>query len=66
MAKEKADSDKRGWFARWRERRARSKLRASEIQRSRDEQDAKNIERQARTGGGYGPGRTGGGYGPGL
>ena len=31
MAKEKADSDKRGWFARWRERRERNKLRASEI-----------------------------------
>jgi hypothetical protein len=44
MAKEKADSDKRGWFARWRERRAQSKLRASEIEhraydaRSKDEQ----------------------------
>jgi hypothetical protein len=33
MAKEKADSDKRGWFARWRERRKQSKLRASEIER---------------------------------
>lgn len=31
MAKAKADSDKRGWFARWRERRARNKQRASEI-----------------------------------
>jgi hypothetical protein len=33
MAKEKADSDKRGWFARWRERRKQNKLRASERQR---------------------------------
>ena len=30
MAKEKAESDGRGWFARWRERRARNKLRATE------------------------------------
>ena len=37
MAKEeKADSDKRGWFARWRERRKRNKIRASEIGRSSD------------------------------
>jgi hypothetical protein len=32
MAKEKADSDKRGWFARWGEQRKQSKLRASERQ----------------------------------
>jgi hypothetical protein len=31
MAKEKADNDKQGWFARWRERRARSRQRASGI-----------------------------------
>jgi putative signal transducing protein len=31
MAKEKADSDKGSWFARWRERRKRNKLRASEM-----------------------------------
>src|SRR5579862_5983203 len=31
MAKEKADSDKGSWFARWRERRTRNKLRASEM-----------------------------------
>jgi hypothetical protein len=30
VAKEKADSDKGGWFARWRERRKQSKLRKSE------------------------------------
>ena len=31
MAKEKADSDEQGWFARWRERRGRNKLRATEM-----------------------------------
>ena len=31
MAKEKTDSSKQGWFARWRERRARKKQRAIEI-----------------------------------
>jgi hypothetical protein len=33
MAKEKADTNKQGWLARWRERRKRNKLRASEIER---------------------------------
>jgi hypothetical protein len=33
MAKEKTDSNKQGWFARWRERRKQSKLRAGERQR---------------------------------
>jgi hypothetical protein len=32
MAKPNADSDKRSWFARWRERRRRNKLRASEME----------------------------------
>ena len=60
MAKEKADSDKRGWFARWRERRAQSKLRASEIERraydarSKDAQRAGRASRHAGTGG-WGP-----------
>ena len=31
MAKEKTDTSKQGWFARWRERRARKKQRAIEI-----------------------------------
>ena len=31
MGKGKADGDKQGWFARWRERRKRNKLRASEM-----------------------------------
>jgi hypothetical protein len=32
MTKENADSAKQGWFARWRERRRRNKLRASEME----------------------------------
>ena len=31
MGKGKADGDKQGWFARWRERRKGNKLRASEL-----------------------------------
>lgn len=51
MAKEKADSDKRGWFARWRERRAQSKLRASDIERGAHDarsKDALRVERAGR------------------
>jgi len=52
MAKEKADSDKQGWFARWRERRRRKKLRASEIEHRMYDQRARDEERM----GGGGPG----------
>ena len=55
MAKEKADSDRRGWFSRWRERRARSKLRANEITRRLYDERSSEAEREARTRG-YGPG----------
>jgi len=48
MAKEKADSNKRGWFARWRERRARSKLRADGISRRLYGEDATGAERHAK------------------
>ena len=51
MAKEKADSDKRGWFARWRERRASSKQRASETTHRMYEQRNRDAERQERAGG---------------
>jgi hypothetical protein len=51
MAKEeKADSDKRGWFARWRERRAQSKLRASEIELREYETRRNDEQRAARYG----------------
>jgi hypothetical protein len=53
MAKEKADSNKRSWFARWRERRARSKLRADGISRRSYGQDAASAERHAQR---YSPG----------
>ena len=56
MAKEKADSDKRGWFARWRERRARSKLRADGISRRAYEKKSADAERYARTPPPFGPG----------
>jgi hypothetical protein len=53
MAKEKADSSKRGWLARWRERRALSKLRADEVTRRRYNEYSAEAERRARVGGGY-------------
>jgi hypothetical protein len=59
MAKEKADSDKRGWFARWRERRKQSKLRASERQRRVYEERLNNevsLGRHVPPPGGYGGG----------
>ena len=55
MAKEKADSDSRGWFARWRERRKQSKLRAGEIKsRVRDARlrDEVSFRRHVPPGGG--------------
>jgi len=56
MAKEKAHSDRRGWFDRWRERRAHNKLRASEMRRRAYDARSKDEERIARTGGGPGGG----------
>jgi hypothetical protein len=51
MAKEEeADRDKRGWFARWRERRAQSKLRASEIEHRATEGRRNDEQRAARYG----------------
>jgi hypothetical protein len=50
MAKEKADSDKRRWFARWRERRAQSKLHASEIERRVHDARSKDDQRPGRQG----------------
>ena len=53
MAKEKADGDKRGWFARWRERRASNKSRQGDI--GRRYHDARNDAlRDAKHGGGGG------------
>ncbi|MGZ4181280.1 MAG: hypothetical protein ACXVUL_11450 [Solirubrobacteraceae bacterium] len=49
MAKEKAHTDKRGWFAHWRERRTRSKLRANEITRRLYDERSSDAEREART-----------------
>jgi hypothetical protein len=57
MAKEKADSDRRGWFARWRERRARSKQRASEMTN-------RMYEERHRGGGRNRPAPPGGPQGP--
>jgi hypothetical protein len=52
MAKEKADSDKRGRFARWRERRReRKKVRGSDIERRAFAARAADEERIARSGG---------------
>ena len=56
MAKEKAESDGRGWFARWRERRARNKLRATEMGRRAYDARSKDEERIARHCGGPGGG----------
>jgi hypothetical protein len=58
MAKEeKADSDKRGWFARWRERRAWNKSRQGDIGRRYQDALSKDALRDAkreRGGGGFG------------
>jgi hypothetical protein len=56
MAKEKAHTDRRGWFARWRERRTRSKLRATEITRRLYDERSRDAEREARTGSFHGGG----------
>ena len=53
MAKEKADTNKQGWLARWRERRKRNKLRASEIERRAFDARHKDQERIAKSGGNY-------------
>lgn len=58
MAKEKAESDKRGWFARWRERRTRSKQRAGEMTNRLHEDRNRVAERGWRAG--AGPGSLGG------
>jgi hypothetical protein len=55
MAKEKADSNKRGWFARWRERRARNKLREGDIGRRAFDARSKDDARVARQGRGAPP-----------
>ena len=53
MAKEKADNtNKQGWFARWRERRARNKHRATEIGRRAHDSRQTDWERIAKLGGG--------------
>ena len=57
MAKEKAESDKPGWFARWRERRTQKQLRASERRARLDDAHSKGEQYAARHGpppGGYG------------
>jgi hypothetical protein len=60
MAKEKADSDKPGWFARWRERRAWNKQREGNI--GRRAHDARSEERaRAAKHGGIPPGPVAGG-----
>jgi len=52
MGKGKADGDKRGRFARWRERRrARKKVRGSDIERRAFAARAADEERIARSGG---------------
>ena len=56
MAKDKTDSDRRSWFARLRERRTRSKLRATEITRRLYDERSRDAEREARTGGYHGGG----------
>ena len=53
MAKAKADSDKQGWFARWRKRRARNKQRAIEFTN-------RMYEERFRDEGRIGPGPGGG------
>jgi hypothetical protein len=58
MAKEKTDTNKQGWFARWRERRARSKQRASEMTHRMSEERNRDAERVGR---GRGPGPFAGG-----
>ena len=62
MAKEQPGSDKGGWFARWRERRRRNKMRANEITRRLYDERSTDAERNARARGrgGYTPGGPGG------
>ena len=48
MAKQKADTDKQGWFARWRERRARKNQRAIEIKNRMYEDRNRMYEERAR------------------
>jgi hypothetical protein len=60
MAKEKADSDTRGWFARWRERRKQSKLRAGQRQRRLDDAESGGEQWAARHGPPPSPGGMGG------
>jgi hypothetical protein len=61
MAKEeKADSDKRGWFARWRERRAWNKSRQGDIGRRYHDALSKDALRDAPRGGRGGGGGLGG------
>ena len=55
MAKEKAESDKPGWFARWRERRAWNKQREGNIGRRAYDARSKERERAAKRRGGPGP-----------
>ena len=54
MAKEKADGDKRGWFARWRERRAWNKRRQGDVGRRAYDARTKDDLRKHGGGGGYG------------
>lgn len=48
MAKGKADGDKQGWFARWRERRKANKLRAAEAGRGASHARLKYEQRYER------------------
>ena len=60
MAKEKADGDKRGWFARWRERRAWNKSRQGDIGRRYQDARSNDAARDAKHGGGSGAPPVGG------
>jgi hypothetical protein len=53
MAREKADTNKKGWFARWRERPRSSTLRASELERRAFDARQKDQERIAKSCGVY-------------
>jgi hypothetical protein len=62
MAKEKADSDKPGWFARWREWRAWNKRRQGDVGRRAYDARTKGDDLRKHGGGGYGGGGPVGGF----
>jgi hypothetical protein len=53
MAKEKQDTNKQGWFARWRERRKSNRVGASDMEGRAFDARRKDQERIAKSGRNY-------------